>query len=179
MGSLDKLSRKHKIHMIWNFSATTHGKSPVDGVGATVKREAGQKIHTRWQNINNRDDYEKAVANLRNIKITKISEEVFECAAQLELKELFENTLPVPKITKCHFIHPVKEVIEIELYTSQSEDETDRDTIEQDEIMEEEMEPDSSTLPPIVGQIVAVHLHGKKQNITNVYMAMVSFSKLK
>ena len=73
MGSLDKLSRKHKIHMIWNFSATTHGKSPVDGVGATVKREAGQKIHTRWQNINNLDDYEKAVANLRNIKITKIS----------------------------------------------------------------------------------------------------------
>ena len=27
-----------------------------------------------------------------------------------------------------------------------------------------------------VGQIVAVHLHGKKQNIANVYMAMVSLN---
>ena len=70
-----------------------------------MKREAGQKIHTRQQNINNLDDLEKAVVNLKNIKITKISsEKVFEHAAQLELKELFENTLPVPKITQCHFI---------------------------------------------------------------------------
>ena len=67
--------------MTWNFIATSHGKGPVDGVGATVKREAGQKIHTR-QNINNLDDFEKAVANLKNIKITKISSEKgFEHAA--------------------------------------------------------------------------------------------------
>ena len=69
-------------------------------------------------------------------------------------------------------------VIETKLYTSQSEDETNRDTIEQDELLEEEMESDLSTLSPTVGQIVAVHLHGKKQNIAYVYMAMVSFSKL-
>ena len=82
MGLLDKLSRKHKVHMIWNFSATSHGKGPGDGLGATVKREAGQKICTRQQNINNLDDFEKAVVNLKNIKITKISsEKVFECAA--------------------------------------------------------------------------------------------------
>ena len=80
MGSLDKSSRKHKVQMTWNFIATSHGKGPVDGVGATVKREAGQKIHTR-QNINNLDDFEKAVANLKNIKITKISSEGFEHAA--------------------------------------------------------------------------------------------------
>ena len=74
MGSLDKSSRKHKVQMTWNFIATSHGKRPVDGVGATVKREAGQKIHAR-QNINNLDDFEKAVANHENIKITKISSE--------------------------------------------------------------------------------------------------------
>ena len=68
--------------------------------------------------------------------------------------------------------------VESKFYTSQSEDETNRDTIEQDELMEEEMESDSSTLPPTVVQIVAVHLHGEKQNIAYVYMAMVSFSKL-
>ena len=45
-----------------------------------MKREAGQKIHAR-QNTNNLDDFEKAVANLKNIKITKISSEGFEHAA--------------------------------------------------------------------------------------------------
>ena len=44
MSSLGKLSREHKVHMICSFSATSHGKGPVDGVGTTVKREAGQKI---------------------------------------------------------------------------------------------------------------------------------------
>ena len=33
MSSLDKLSRKHKVHMIWNFCATSHGKDPVDRAG--------------------------------------------------------------------------------------------------------------------------------------------------
>ena len=143
-----------------------------------MKREAGQKIHTRQQNINNLDDLEKAVVNLKNIKITKISsEKVFERAAQLELKELFENTLPVPKITQCHFILPVNGVIETKLYTSQSEDDPNRDTTEQDEIMEEEMEPDLSTLPPTWSNCSST-LAWKKQNIANVYMAMVSFFKL-
>ena len=54
---------------------------------------------------------------------------------------------------------------------------TDRDTTEQDKIMEEEMEPHSSTLLPTVGQIVALHFHGKKQSIANVYLALASFSK--
>ena len=80
MGSLDKSLRKHKVQMTWNFSATSYGKGPVDRVGATVKREAGQKIHAR-QSTNNLDDFEKAVANLKNIKITKISSEGFEHAA--------------------------------------------------------------------------------------------------
>ena len=48
------------------------------------------------------------------------------------------------------------------MYKSQSKDDTNRDTVEQGEIMEEEMEPDVSPMPPAVGQIVAVHLHGKK-----------------
>ena len=116
-----------------------------------MKRETCLKICTRQPNINNLHDLEKGVANLKNIQITKISsEKVFKCPAQLELKELFEDTLPVPKITQCHFLCPVNGVIETKLYTSQSEDENKKDTIEQDEIMEEEMEPDSSTLPPLL-----------------------------
>ena len=100
IGSLDLLSKKHDIDIIWNFSATSHGKGSVDDVGATVKREASQKILTRRHAINNLDDFEMAVLTLKNIKITKIpEEEVYEHAAQLDLKELFENARVIPKIT--------------------------------------------------------------------------------
>ena len=61
------------------------------------------------------------------------------------------------------------------MYASQSEDEGNRDTIEQHEIMEKEMEPDSSTLSPTICQIEAVHFDGKKQNIANVYMDEANF----
>ena len=72
VSSLGKLSRKHKVHVICSCSATIHGKGPVDGVVTTVKREAGQKICPKQLSNNNLDDFEKAVANLKSIKTTKI-----------------------------------------------------------------------------------------------------------
>ena len=175
MGSLDLLSKKHDIDIIWNFSATSHGKGPVDGVGATVKREASQKTLTRRHAINNLDDFEMAVLNLKNIKITKISEEeVYECAAQLDLKELFENARAIPKITQCHFIKLQNESIRTKLYTSQvlSLQYEDTDNTEKNaDNTEVDIEVNCLRADQ---QIVAVHLKGKKIDIANVYMAMVS-----
>ena len=129
LGSLDLLSKKHDIDMIWNFSATSHGKGPVDGVGATVKREASQKTLTRRHAINNLDDFEMAALNVKNIKITRISEEeAYERAAQLDLKELFENTRAIPKITQCHFVKLENGSIRTKLYTSQVLSLQDEDT---------------------------------------------------
>ena len=36
--SLHTLEKKHRIKILWNFSATSHGKGSVDGIGASVKR---------------------------------------------------------------------------------------------------------------------------------------------
>ena len=93
MGSLDKLAGKHNVHIIWNFSATSHGKGPVDGVGAAVKRETANKIRTRQLNINNLDDFDKAVSNLRITKIS--SKEVLQCAENLKLMEIFESAVAI------------------------------------------------------------------------------------
>ena len=129
MGSLDLLSKKHNIDIIWDFSATSHGKGPVDSAGATVKREASQKTLTCRHTMNNLDDFEMAVLNLKNIKITKISEEeVYECAAKLDLKELFENARAIPKIIQCHFVKLENGSIRRKLYTSQVLSLQDEDT---------------------------------------------------
>ena len=39
MGSFDKRSRKHKVHMIQNFTATSHRKGPVDREGGGCNSE--------------------------------------------------------------------------------------------------------------------------------------------
>ena len=46
MASMNMLSKKHNLSLTWNFSATSHGKGPVDGVSTTLKRQAMKKIQT-------------------------------------------------------------------------------------------------------------------------------------
>ena len=56
----------------WNFSATSHGKGPINGVGATLKRQAMEKIQTRKCVINNASEVFDAVQG-SNIKVTMIN----------------------------------------------------------------------------------------------------------
>ena len=137
-----------------------------------MKREASQKTLTRRHAINNLDDFEMAVLNLKNIKITKISEqEMFERAAQLDLKELFENARTIPKITQCHFIKLENGSIRTKLYTSQVLSLQDEDTDNTENVDHTEVDIELKCLR--VGQIVAVHLKAKKIDIANIYMAVV------
>lgn len=41
----------------WNFSASGHGKGPVDGIGATIKRGVYSKIMARQALLNTVEDY--------------------------------------------------------------------------------------------------------------------------
>ena len=112
------------------------------------------------------------VLNLKNIKITKISEqEMLERAAQLDLKELFENARTTPKITQCHFIKLENGSIRTKLYTSQVLSLQDEDTDNTENVDNTEVDIEVNCLR--VGQTVAVHLKGKTTDIANVYMAMV------
>ena len=138
-----------------------------------MKREASQKTLTRRHAINNLDNFEMAVLNLKNIKITKISEqEMFERAAQLDLKELFENARTIPKITQCHFIKLENGSIRTKLYTSQVLSLQDEDT-DNTEKNVDNAEVDIEVNCLRLGQTVAAHLKGKTTDIANVYMAMV------
>ena len=61
MGTIEMLSEMYNIKIIWNFSATSHGKGTVDGVGATLKRIAEDKVCRRESIINNLQDFYNAV----------------------------------------------------------------------------------------------------------------------
>ena len=105
MSALNFLSTTYKIRIIWNFSATSHGKGPVDGVGAAVKRQAECKIRCRKSIINNVDDFYHAVCDLNNIDVVKISSlEIQQKVEELNLPHIFDNALAIPGISELHCI---------------------------------------------------------------------------
>ena len=72
MTSVPMLSVKHNVNLSWNFSATSHVKGPIDGVGATLKQQAMEKVQTRKCVINNASEYFNAIQG-SNIKVTMIN----------------------------------------------------------------------------------------------------------
>ena len=177
MRTLKFLSKKHTITIQWNFSATSHGKGPVDGVGATVKREAWTKVRSRQNVINNLDEFVSAVSGIKNIIVTKIGAETFEQRSEdMKLTEQFEACPAIPGISESHFVElDAEDNIMTRLYTSQPKSINDNtiDFAIPDAAGNEDVDNPDEVIS--VGQIVAVHLEGKKKkNIANVYMALVS-----
>ena len=72
MASMPMLPAKHNGKLSWNFSATSHGKEPIDGVGVTLKRQVMEKVQTRKCVINNASEFFNAV-QVSNIKVTMIN----------------------------------------------------------------------------------------------------------
>ena len=61
---MNMLSKKHNVSLTWNFSAASHGKGPVDGVGLTLKRQDMEKIQARKVVVNNADEFQSKIATL-------------------------------------------------------------------------------------------------------------------
>ena len=63
-----------KLHseLIWNFSATSHSKRPVDGIGAALKHSATDQEKTRKCIINGAADFYRKQST---VKVTVVSAE--------------------------------------------------------------------------------------------------------
>ena len=59
MAAMKLLSERCGVKLIWNFSATSHGKGPVDGIGTALKRSATDLVKTRKFIINGVADFIK------------------------------------------------------------------------------------------------------------------------
>ena len=90
MGAIEMLSEMCNIKIIWNFSATSHGKGPIDGVGATLNRTAADKDRRQESIINNLQDFYNAVMH-SSVKVTCIPVDEFQVHVEnLGLQKLFE-----------------------------------------------------------------------------------------
>ena len=102
MEAMRMLSERYGIQISWNFSATSHGKGPVDGIGGCLKRSATEKVKTRQCVINYAKDFVHAVEGSK-VAVTFISaQNVTE--RSLNLTEIFENAEPIRGIAEYHWV---------------------------------------------------------------------------
>jgi hypothetical protein len=60
VAAISSLQEKHKINIIWNYFATSHGKGPVDGIGGSVKRQV-------WMDVSNTTENPLLLMQLRSV----------------------------------------------------------------------------------------------------------------
>ena len=93
----------------WNFFATSHGKSPCDGIGGTVKREAAraslQATVTSYI-LTPADLFSRAEKNISGVKLIWISQESVKSMAD-KLESRFAKSITVPGTRDNHCFKPV------------------------------------------------------------------------
>ena len=96
------------IECIWNFFATSHGKSPCDGIGGTVKRLVARfslQSPTKDQILSAEAMFEYCIKSISGIKFVYVSSEKMELARN-ELAERFSVATTVPGTRSFHQYAP-------------------------------------------------------------------------
>lgn len=93
-----------KINIIWNFFATAHGKSCIDGIGAAVKYKVKNLILSREVIVNHTKDFVAAFRLKKSVvELLELSDiEIETINVYLKLNDLFAKAQNIRDITKCH-----------------------------------------------------------------------------
>lgn len=92
------------MKIIWNFFATAHGKSCIDGIGAAVKSKVKGLILSREAIVNNTKDFVSAFNSKKSkiglVELTDI--DIDKINAHLNLSALFATAPTIREISKFH-----------------------------------------------------------------------------
>ena len=98
----------------WNFFATSHGKSPCDGIGGTVKRlvaRASLQATISGQILTPLEMHDWCVINVKGIKFFYVSAiDVVNSCEQFKLEERYSHVSTVPGTRSHHSFVPVEEM---------------------------------------------------------------------
>lgn len=101
---LHHLSLKYNRKFIWKYSATSHGKGVVDGVGGNVKRLVKQKMLSQAGIVvQSADDFVKVAREvIKTTEIIYISQS--EISAEINQEKPWTSVKPIPGISNFHVI---------------------------------------------------------------------------
>ena len=100
---IEKLSLKYNKKFTWKFSATSHGKGVVDGIGGKVKSTVRRKVMSQGKNrmvVQDAESFADAASKLMtSTKIIHIDEETITSYRE---KNSFDDAIDVKGISKIH-----------------------------------------------------------------------------
>ena len=108
----------------WHFSATSHGKGPIDGLGGTIKRRVTEHVLGQRESIINTANFFKlACDTCPNINITYVpSAETISFIKSEKLEDNWKDIKSIPATQKQHFFKKVdKYIIEYSSYSTDNE----------------------------------------------------------
>ena len=102
---MESLSRVHGKEFVWKFSATSHGKGIVDGVGGNVKPTVRQKSMSKGKDkVIVQDSKSFAEAASKLISTTKIIHVEADEIENVKRTDPYNNVKPVKGISSSHII---------------------------------------------------------------------------
>ena len=111
MSAIMHFEKKFNRIIFWHFFAAMHGKGVVDGVGATVKRLATNRVKSGKIGTQSANDFVNAIQDI-NVKVLYLSEE--EKSARnyaLKLSQIIQQAKKVKDISKSHYFYVGKSQI--------------------------------------------------------------------
>ncbi|KAJ8029098.1 hypothetical protein HOLleu_28419 [Holothuria leucospilota] len=97
----------------WHFFSTSHGKSPCDGIGGTVKRlvaRASLKATVTDQILTAKDTFDWSVTNIQGIHFTFVStDDIAQNAVTFDLENRYASVKTVPGTRSHHAFIPITE----------------------------------------------------------------------
>ena len=111
VAAISSLQEKHKINIIWNYFATSHGKGPVDGIGGSVKRQVWMDVSNRKSMVTDATSFCATAKQVSNVDVVEMkTDEIKERNANLQLKEVFDDAPLVKGIKSFHHIKIIDSV---------------------------------------------------------------------
>lgn len=101
--SLVFLADKFNLKIEWNYTASQHGKSICDGIGATAKSIAFRKVMT-GVTVQNAEDFAKTCDGSKIIVEVLSEENMNDCNKMCDTKSIFSKSKPLHGISTKHQI---------------------------------------------------------------------------
>lgn len=103
---IGELERELDLKIIWNYSATSHGKGPNDGLGGNVKRIVQRKVLKRQAVVSDAESFATAVMSAtQQIQVTvQTQQNIDDRCSQLDLDTVWSTTPTVPGTINIHHV---------------------------------------------------------------------------
>ena len=102
LAAIAVLENKHDVKITWNFLATSHGKGPVDGIGAAI-RHVWNMVKSRQNQVTNATSFTSTSETMPNVEVIEMTSEMIN-NMELGLDDVFKNAVTLQSIANVHCV---------------------------------------------------------------------------